>query len=182
MSEPTAADRVLRWPRRVARAGLFLIEGAVADVPARGAQLTWIAENLITLAGVDVEVMGEAPTGVLVLREPCLISTLAVLARVPVDAVGRSLAQLAGLGRAAVLDAAAPAPWAEPRVLISTDDADELIAAAVAGTPITAVSVEELAPGGGAGGPPPGFLRAAARPRTWLRVRFDAAERQVRAA
>jgi hypothetical protein len=163
----------LRWPIRVARAGLFLAEEAVAGESARGAQLSWIAENLLALAGVQVEFIGDVPDGVLILPAPNLLAAAAVLACGPVDAVGPSLARLPGLGHAAV----ATTPCADRRILITSDD-DSLMADVRPSTPRFA-----LRSGRTVGGDElPGFLRAAARPITHLRVRIDAVAMRARAA
>lgn len=168
-------DTVLRWPRRVVRTGLFLCEGAVATAP-RGPRLGWVAENLAALAGVDVEVADAPPAGpvVLVLAEPRLLPALAVLARVPVEAVGMSIAQLTGLRRAPLVTADAPAAGA---VLCTALDDIELVRAVARGLPLVPITVEEVPPrppveAGAAA--PPGFLVVAARPATRLRVRFGA--------
>jgi hypothetical protein len=169
-------ERVLRWPRRVARAGLFLCEGAVEQAPIDGARLGWIAENLAALAGIDVEVIGEPPPGVLVLADARLVPALAVLAHVPVDAVGPSLTRFTGLGRAPVTDATVPI-GASLRVLLTVDDGAEVARAAALGLPIVPVTVEPVADDAA-----PGFLAASARPATRLRVRFDVALSAARAA
>lgn len=177
MNGANLVESVLRWPRRVARAGLFLCEGAVEQGPVDGARLGWIAENLAALGGIDVEVVGEPPPGVLVLADARLVPVLAVLAHVPVDAVGPSLTRLAGLGRAPVMEATVRVEAAQ-RVLLTTDDGAEIARAATLGLPLTAVTVEPVADDGAA----PGFLAASARAATRLRVRFDAAARQADAA
>lgn len=176
-SGASLVERVLRWPRRVARAGLFLCEGVVEQTEIDGARLGWIAENLAALAGVDVEVDGEAPAGVLVLADARLLPALAVLAHVAVDAVGPSLARLTGLGRAPVLAATVPVGAAH-RVLVTTLDGAEVARAALLGLTVTWVTVESAGDDRAA----PGFLAASARPATRLRVRFDVPARRARAA
>lgn len=169
-------ERVLRWPRRVARAGLFLCEGAVEQSPVDGARLGWIAENLAALAGIDVEVIGAPPAGVLVLADARLVPALAVLAHVPIDAVGPSLTRLAGLGRAPVIEATVRVEAAR-RVLLTVDDGAELARAATLGLPLAPVTVEPMVEGAA-----PGFLAASARSATRLRVRFDVAMPRAHAA
>lgn len=174
-------ERALRWPRRVARAGLFLCEGAVEQAPIDGSRLGWIAENLAALAGIDVEIAGEPPAGVLVLADARLVPALAVLAHVPVDAVGPSLTRLTGLGRAPVVAASVPI-GAPHRVLLTVDDGAEVARAALLGLAITPVTVEPVTDDGADDGEAPGFLAASARAATRLRVRFDVALRHAHAA
>lgn len=177
MNGAALVESVLRWPRRVARAGLFLCEGAVEQAPIDGARLGWIAENLAALAGIDVEVVGQPPAGVLLLADARLVPALAVLAHVPVDAVGPSLTRLTGLGRAPVVAATVPMGISH-RVLLTVEDGAEIARAAVLGLAIHAVTVEPVTDDSTA----PGFLAASARPSTRLRVRFDVPVSQARAA
>jgi hypothetical protein len=109
----------VRACRRSVRAGAFACELATRRPWLGPRDAQWIAENLIALRGLAVEVAGArgGVTEALVLAEPCATSALAILSAIPGASIGPSLA-------------ARGEPW-WPRagagpVLLSIDDGDEL--------------------------------------------------------
>lgn len=104
-SSPALLRRIARGPqavRRVTRAGVFLVEtfGRLATTaaleipsaaPARARRLSWMAEQMCALHGVDVVVTGRVPT------EPCIfvanhlsyLDPLAILVHAPAFAIAK---------------------------------------------------------------------------------------------
>lgn len=101
-SSPSLLGRLVRGPsavRRVTRAGVFLAEtfGRLAatephaDAPSRARRLSWVAEQMCALHGVDVVVRGRVPSEpcVLVANHLSYLDPVAILTHTPALAVAK---------------------------------------------------------------------------------------------
>jgi 1-acyl-sn-glycerol-3-phosphate acyltransferase len=102
-SSPSLLGRLVRGPsavRRVTRAGVFLAETFgrlaatethTADASSRARRLSWVAEQMCALHGVDVIVRGRVPTEpcVLVANHLSYLDPVAILTHAPALAVAK---------------------------------------------------------------------------------------------
>ena len=160
-------DTVSRLPRRVARAGLLLGESYVERTPLTGERLSWFASNLLAVNGVTSQLDAAPPAAVaFVLPTARLIPALAVLAHVPVMAIGPSLAHVPLLGRVPCWAARYGRRGLTGPVLLTIEDRPELVATFDAGRVVSVQAESTEQPGADA----PGYLRAATRRTSHVRL------------